>query len=153
MRPSGPLDHVDVVGARIRCLTATPRGAGTAADRFARQVLMFGADGQQALRQMVVGIAGAGGGGSLLAQALAHLGVGRIVIIDFDRVTISNLSRIVGATPKDARRRRLKIDVLRRLIASIDPEIEIVTIAGDMTYLEDAQHLLACDFVFSATDT
>ncbi len=147
------LDHFDVVGARMRRLSAAPRSTDAPSARFARQVLMFGADGQHALRRMTVGIVGAGGGGSLLAQSLAHLGVGRIIIIDFDRVTVSNLSRIVGATPRDARRRRLKVDVLRRMIAAIDPEIEVIAVAGDISYAEDARKLLACDFIFSATDT
>ena len=147
------LDHLDVVGARMARLTASPRPTGRASARFARQVLMFGAAGQEALRGMTVAVVGAGGGGSLLVQSLAHLGVGHIVIVDFDRVDITNLSRIVGATPRDARRRRRKVDVLRRLVRTIDPDIEITTIAGDVTYAEDAAVLLGCDSVFSATDT
>jgi molybdopterin/thiamine biosynthesis adenylyltransferase len=79
--------------------------------------------------------------------------VGRIIIIDFDRVDITNLSRIVGATPRDARRRLLKIDVLRRLANSIDPGIDVVAIPGDITHIDDARALLAADYVFSATDT
>src|SRR3954454_13418257 len=102
---------------------------------------------------MTVALDGSGGGGSPLGQSLAHLGVGRIVIVDFDRVDITNLSRIVGATPKDARRRRLKVDVLRRLVRTIDPDTEVTAIAGDITYADDAGVLLGCDYVFSATDT
>jgi molybdopterin/thiamine biosynthesis adenylyltransferase len=102
---------------------------------------------------MTVAVVGGGGGGSLLVQGLAHLGVGRIIIVDFDRVDITNLSRIVGATPRDARRRRLKVNVLRQLVRSIDPNIEVITIAGDVTYAENARSLLGADFIFSATDT
>ncbi len=147
------LDHLDVVGARTARLTASPRPTDRASTRFARQVLMFGYAGQEALRAMTVAVVGAGGGGSLIAQSLAHLGVGHIVIVDFDRVDVTNLSRIVGATPRDARRRRLKVDVLRRLVRTIDPDVEVTTIAGDVTYGEDAAVLLGCDYVFSATDT
>ena len=147
------LDHLDVVGARMARLTAAPRPTGRASARFGRQVLMFGAAGQLTLGAMTVAVVGAGGGGSLLVQSLAHLGVGHIVIVDFDRVDVSNLSRIVSATPRDARRRRLKIDVLRRLVRTIDPEIEVTAIAGDVTYTEDAAVLLGCDYIFSATDT
>jgi hypothetical protein len=147
------LDHLDVVGARTERLTAAPRPTGRAAARFARQVLMFGPAGQEALRGMTIGVVGAGGGGSLLVQSLAHLGVGRIVIVDFDRIDVTNLSRIVGATPKDARRRRLKVDVLKRLVRTIDPEIEVTAVAGDVTYAQDAAVLLGCDYLFSATDT
>jgi tRNA A37 threonylcarbamoyladenosine dehydratase len=52
---------------------------------------------------MTVGIVGLGGGGSMVAEQIAHLGVGRIVAIDFDVVRTHNLSRIVGATGGDAR--------------------------------------------------
>lgn len=147
------VDHLDVVGARTARLTAAPRPKGRVSARFARQVLMFGAAGQEALRGMTVAVVGAGGGGSLLVQSLAHLGVGHIIIIDFDRIDDTNLSRIVGATPRDARRRRLKVDVLRRLVRSIDPGIKVTAIAGDVTYADDAAVLLGCDYVFSATDT
>jgi len=142
-----------VVGARTARLTASPLATADTSARFARQVLMFGTKGQATLRSMTVAVVGAGGGGSLLVQTLAHLGVGRIIIVDFDRVDVTNLSRMVGATPKDARRRRLKVDVLRRLAHAIDPEIDVVAIAGDITYEADARALLAADYVFSATDT
>jgi hypothetical protein len=147
------LDHVDVVGSRMFRLAASPLEAKVCPQRFARQVLMFGAAGQSALARMKVAVVGAGGGGSLLVQALAHLGVGHIVIVDFDSVDWTNLSRVVGAGPRDARRRRLKIDVLRRLVRSIDPAITLTALDGDVTYTADARALLACDFIFSATDT
>lgn len=147
------LDHLDVVGPRWQRLTPTPRSHGGTGERFARQVLMFGRAGQATLRNMTVAIVGLGGGGSLLAQSLAHLGVGRIILIDFDRVEVTNLSRIVGAEPRDARRRRLKVDVARRLVRSIDPEIEVVAVTGDITYSDDARILLDADYIFSATDT
>jgi hypothetical protein len=148
-----PLEHIDVVGARMQRLTASPQPGRDPSERFARQVLMFGAAGQHALRAMTVAIVGVGGGGSLLVQTLAHLGVGRIILVDFDRVDTSNLSRLVGATPADARRRRLKVDVARRLIRSIDSDIEVIATTGDVTYVEDARVLLDADFIFSATDT
>jgi len=147
------LDHMDVVGARMERLTASPRRVGPPAARFDRQVKMFGPSGQAALRGLTVAVVGAGGGGSLLVQSLAHLGVGRILIVDFDRVSTTNLSRIVGATPRDARRARRKVDVLRRLVRSIDPSIEVLAIQGDITYADDAKLLLQSDFIFSASDT
>lgn len=45
------------------------------------------------LRAATVGIAGAGGLGSNAAVALARAGVGRLIIVDFDRVEITNLNR------------------------------------------------------------
>jgi hypothetical protein len=88
-----------------------------------------------------------------LVQGLAHLGVGRIIVIDFDIVSLSNLSRIVGATLADVRRRRRKVAVMRRMVASIDPEITVDAIVGDVTYTTDARRAAEADFLFGATDT
>jgi hypothetical protein len=55
------------------------------------------------LANLKVGIIGAGGGGSLLNEWLSKLGVGQITIVDFDRVDLTNLPRIVGATRWHAR--------------------------------------------------
>jgi hypothetical protein len=148
-----PVDHVDIVGARMRRLHATRRAAGPAAERYARQVLMFGEAGQQRLAGMTVAVLGAGGGGSLLVQALAHLGVGHLIICDFDTVSVTNLSRIVGAEPADAAARRLKVDAMTRMVHRIDPAIKVTAIAGDVSYADDARRVAEADYIFSATDT
>jgi hypothetical protein len=79
--------------------------------------------------------------------------VGRIVVIDFDRIDWTNLSRIVGASRTDALLRRRKVDVLGRLVRSIDPAVKFVGIRGDATYTNDARKLAHADFLFSASDT
>ena len=76
-----------------------PPGADPIYDRHAR---LFGDLGQDILSRLKVGIIGLGGGGSLVNEWLARLGVGHIVGIDFDRIEPSNLPRVVGATRWDA---------------------------------------------------
>ena len=66
------------------------------------------------LRSLHIGIVGAGGGGSMLIEQLAHLGVGALTVIDFDVVKDINLSRIVGSNPGDVGAK--KIDAMRRLV-------------------------------------
>ncbi|MFP5327656.1 MAG: ThiF family adenylyltransferase, partial [Acidimicrobiia bacterium] len=66
-------------------------------DRAARQVLLWGAQGQRRIRDARVVVVGAGGTGSHVVTQLAHLGVGHLVIIDHDVVERSNLSRLIGA--------------------------------------------------------
>ena len=94
-----PLDRVRVVGSNVRLVSAAPNDvAETQADlRFDRQVRLFGATGQARLREMHVGVIGVGGGGSILVEQLAKLGVGRLSAVDFDVVKLHNLSRIMGA--------------------------------------------------------
>jgi sulfur carrier protein ThiS adenylyltransferase len=76
------------------------------------------------LKNRSVGIAGCGGLGSNCAIALARVGVGKLVIADFDKVDISNLNRQyffadqVGQT---------KVMALKNNIFRIDPGIEVET--------------------------
>jgi molybdopterin/thiamine biosynthesis adenylyltransferase len=146
------IESLRVVGRHLRDLyPRPPAGAPAADERFARQVLMFGDGGQEILRRLTVAVVGAGGGGSLLVQMLAHLGVGKLIIVDYDSVSESNLSRVVGATAADVA--RLKVDVMRDLIARIDPTIEVDAFFGDIAYAADARRVAAADFAFLATDT
>lgn len=149
-----PMDCVELVGHQLQRLTPTPGVNQQAPDeRFDRQARMFGADGQQILRNMTVSVIGAGGGGSMIIEQLAHLGVGRILAVDFDTVQRHNLSRIVGATDKDAAKRRKKVHVARRLVAKIDPTITFDAIDGNIADADTARRLLPSDFMFLATDT
>ena len=64
-------------------------------NRYARQTVLpeLGADGQDRLNQASVLCVGAGGLGSPALLYLAAAGIGRIGIVDDDRVDISNLQR------------------------------------------------------------
>jgi hypothetical protein len=148
------LDFARVIGPKLTVLRARPEAHDFEADpRHDRQVRLFGAVGQQKLRRLHVGVVGAGGGGSLIVEQLARLGVGKVTVIDFDRVEHSNLSRIVGASVKDALNRTRKIDVLERLVGDADDNVAFRGIEGDVVDRWVAEELLECDFLFLATDT
>lgn len=148
------LDALRVIGPQLQRQTAQPRQhSGAPAERFDRQARLFGDDGQRILAEMRVGVIGLGGGGSMIVEQLAHLGVGEIVGVDHDLVKYHNLSRIVGATAKDARRRTKKVTVARRLCEHIDPTIRFTAIDGDVADLDVARQLIDVDFLFLATDT
>jgi hypothetical protein len=146
-----PVHGIRVIGSPFTSLLPGPQAVTACDERFSRQVLLFGETGQRRLRDLTVAIVGLGGGGSLIAQSLAYLGVGGIILIDHDIVKGLNLSRIVGATPPDAG--KLKVDVAARMIRSIDPAITIRAFSGDVTFAVDAQAIAAADVVFLATDT
>jgi molybdopterin/thiamine biosynthesis adenylyltransferase/proteasome lid subunit RPN8/RPN11 len=148
-----PVRYVRVIGSTLVDLAPAPDRAPLPAGRFDRQARLFGATGQARLRRLNVAVIGAGGGGSLIVQMLAHLGVGTITVVDFDTVEDTNLSRIVGATTDDATYRRPKTVVAERLVHSIDPDIRVVTFNADITYTDDALELTDVDFAFLATDT
>jgi molybdopterin/thiamine biosynthesis adenylyltransferase len=146
-----PLDAVRVVGHNLVRLTDRPPPGMQLDPRFDRQARLFGARGQEVLRSLHVAVVGAGGGGSLLVEQLAHLGVGRLTVVDYDTVKSINLSRIVGSNTTDIGRK--KVDVMGRLVTQIDPSIDVRLVDGDITDRQIAERLLDCDFIFLATDT
>jgi len=171
--PSGRcrLDELVVLGNSIRRLYPGPRnGKVFTSSRYDRQSRLFGDVGQTILNGLKVGIIGLGGGGSLINQWLAHLGVGHIVALDFDRVDITNLPRIVGATQWDARSlltasrsqllqrigKRLathKVKVASRVAKRANPNIRYEAIVGDILDAETAARLRDADFIFLASDS
>lgn len=94
--------------------------------RYARHIILpgVGADGQERLRAASVLVLGAGGLGSPAATYLAAAGVGRLGIVDDDRVEESNLQRqILHATPDVGRR---KVESAAERLRALNPEIEVV---------------------------
>ncbi len=148
------LTRVQVIGASMRTLRPRPpEDRSGDLERFDRQVLLFGATGQARLRSLHVGVLGAGGGGSILIEQLAHLGVGQITAVDPDIVKRHNLSRIMGASERDAREKRKKVHVARDHAQRIDPSIHFNAIDGDISHSHVARRLLDCDYLLLATDT
>jgi hypothetical protein len=148
------LTRVQVIGASARTLRPRPAEDRSGdLERFDRQVLLFGAAGQARLRGLHVGVLGGGGGGSILIEQLAHLGVGEITAVDPDIVKRHNLSRIIGASERDAREKRKKVHVARDHAQRIDPSIRFNAIDGDISHSHVAHRLLDCDYLLLATDT
>jgi len=148
------LEKLEVVGERMESFGARPAGQlGRAGGRYDRQIQLFGTKGQRLLGGLRVAVVGLGGGGSLLVEQLAHLGVGEIIAVDFDTVAEHNLSRIVGATARDARRHTKKVQVSRRLVRRIDPSVRFTTVDGDVVDADVAAQLTDVDWILLASDT
>ena len=166
-----PLSHATVVGGRIRRFYPRPPVGDPAAEaRFQRQALIFGAAGQAILRDVRVGIVGCGGVGMLLVEYLSRLGVGHLVVIDPDRVEVSNLPRLPGARLSDTgwfsgvrwpywmrrcgrRFARPKVEIARRLSHQANPDSEIEIIHGDVLEPQHARRFTDVDYLFLAADT
>ena len=110
----------------------------TAARDFTRQSFL-GTRAEEILARTKVAIAGLGGGGSHIAQQLAHIGVGHIRLIDPDKIEASNLNRLVGATQKDVDDCTPKVDIARRTILGIRPWITVETAQEKW---QEADHLI-----------
>ncbi|HXV64619.1 MAG TPA: molybdopterin-synthase adenylyltransferase MoeB [Vicinamibacteria bacterium] len=94
--------------------------------RYSRHLIMpeVGMDGQAKLKQARVLMVGAGGLGAPLGMYLAAAGIGRIGIVDFDRVDLSNLQRQVTYSANDVG--RPKLDAAIQRLSGINPHIELV---------------------------
>jgi ThiF family len=171
--PAGrhPLDHLTVIGPRIRTLYPEPQDRRPSADPiYNRHARLFGDLGQDILSHLKVGIIGLGGGGSLVNEWLSRLGVGHIVAIDFDRIEPSNLPRVVGATRWDAatlltqsrwewlrllgsRVARRKVHIARRVARQANPRIHYDAVVGNVLDESTAKLLTDVDFLVLASDT
>ena len=89
-----------------------------------------GRDVQEQLAKAHVAVAGLGGLGSNIAVQLTRIGIGKLTLIDFDRVDITNLNRQhyflhhVG---------QYKTEALRKILAMINPGIQITCITDRLT--------------------
>ena len=94
-------------------------------ERYSRQIILkkIGVIGQKKLLKSSVLIIGAGGLGSPIAIYLAALGIGKIGIIDKDKVEISNLSRQIIFSTSDVKKSKssIAIDKLKRM----NPDIKL----------------------------
>ena len=119
-------------------------------NRFDRQILMFGEDGQKKIEKQKVGIVGAGGLGSQVCQALAYLGVRNFGVIDDDWLDETNMNRVPGAFPSDVG--RLKVEVAREHILKINPESEVLAIPHNLRTREAIEFLIRCTHIFGCVD-
>jgi molybdopterin/thiamine biosynthesis adenylyltransferase len=165
------LDHAQIVGLHPQRLYPEPLTGTKSIDlMYERQVRLFGEAGQRLLGDLKVGVIGAGGGGSLLLQMLARLGVGHLVAVDPDRMDITNYPRIVGARQRDiawgmtASKNRLirqlgrwlarpKVHVARRVAREANRAVKFDALYGNITDAAVARQLADTDFLFLATDT
>jgi hypothetical protein len=148
------LTEAVVIGQSICHLFPEPQASlKSTNETYGRQLLMFGAAGQHILSQATVAVIGLGGIGSLVAEFLGRLGVGKLILVDPDRVEQTNLSRLVGATMQDAEAGTLKVEVAKRHIREASRTAQIVALASDATAPDVVETLKAVDFIFLAADT
>ena len=142
-----------VVGHEITRLYSQPCRERESDTEHDRQVRMFGAAGQQILQASKVAVIGLGGVGSLVAEHLARLGVGNLVLIDPDKIESTNLSRVVGATRVDVEVGQFKTQIAVRHAREMAIDAMLVPIAGDVARDSVAKVLRDCDFIFLAADS
>lgn len=123
-------------------------------NEFSRTELLIGAEAEERLRSASVMVFGVGGVGSHCIEALARCGVGKLTLIDNDRVSLTNINRQSIAYHSTVG--RYKTEVMKERIRDICPDICVDTY--EMFVLPDNIDALfrqtgKPDYIIDAIDT
>lgn len=146
-------ESVHVVGQRLRpSYDGRLMPAPPADGRLVRTVSAWGERAQADLARLHVGVIGAGSVGSMVAEALARLGIVKITLMDYDSVELHNLDRCLHATRSDIG--KAKVQVLRRALLSSSTASAPDIRAYELSVVEDEGFRVAldCDVLFSCVD-
>ena len=91
--------------------------------RFERQAMLIGNDATEKLHNATVAVFGIGGVGSYVVEALARAGVGHLILVDADVVSLSNINRQLIALSSTVG--RPKVDVMRDRVLDIWPDAKV----------------------------
>lgn len=121
-------------------------------ERYDRQIMMedIGVEGQEKLKRSCLAIAGAGGLGSPIAFYLTAAGIGKLRIIDRDRVSLSNLNRQILHWEEDIGRK--KVDSAKWKLERLNSTIQIEAIAETITETNAPTLFEGCDAILDAMD-
>ncbi|MEJ2591713.1 MAG: molybdopterin-synthase adenylyltransferase MoeB [Candidatus Thiodiazotropha sp.] len=120
--------------------------------RYSRQIMLpsISIEGQERLQASRALIIGLGGLGSPVSMYLAAAGVGTLVLVDFDRVDLTNLQRQIVHTT--ARIGQPKVASAKETLLALNPEIEVVTIDHSLEGDELAREVAQADVVIDGSD-
>ena len=118
-----------------------------------RPPMAFGDAMRRRLATRTACVIGVSGTGSIVAEQVARLGFGGVVLIDFDRVERKNLNRILNSTLDDADQRRPKVEMFAAAIAGHRPDAGVVTVMESILSRAAVEAAAGCDVVFSCVDT
>ena len=96
-------------------------------EKYSRQIILneIGPEGQKKIKRVSILVIGAGGLGSSVLQYLSAAGVGKIGIVDDDKVELSNLNRQLIYAENDLG--ESKVDAAKNYISKSNPSIKIET--------------------------
>ncbi len=121
-------------------------------DRYARHIVLheIGGEGQKRLLAASVAVVGAGGIGAPAIQYLAAAGVGRLRVIDNDRVSLDNLQRQTLFATDDVG--RLKIDATRNRVTGLNEDVAFEGIEARLSNDNVSDLLGGVDLVVDGSD-
>ena len=121
-------------------------------NEFSRTELLLGKDAVDRLKSAKVIIFGLGGVGSFVAEALTRSGIGHLILVDHDVISLTNLNRQLIATHQTMG--QLKVEAMKERILSINPNAR-VEIWAEFLLPESVDRfpLKDVDYIVDAVDT
>ncbi|WMJ23895.1 tRNA threonylcarbamoyladenosine dehydratase [Paludicola sp. MB14-C6] len=121
-------------------------------NEFSRTELLLGQKAMQKLKDSTVAVFGVGGVGSYTVEALARSGVGHLVLIDDDKVCLTNINRQLIATRKTVGKN--KVEVMQDRILEINPNAKVTIFQAFYTKDNaDEFHYSDWSYIVDAIDT
>ena len=119
---------------------------------LSRTELVVGKEGLEKLRNSKVIVLGVGGVGSFTVEALTRAGVGELILVDNDTVSLTNLNRQIHATYDTVG--KVKVEVMKERISTINKDCNVITKQVFVTK-ENIPELIPddVDYVVDAIDT
>ena len=118
-------------------------------DIYDRQKRIKGWD-QKRISKASVMVIGAGATGNEVVKNLVLFGIGKIFLIDYDFINISNLNRCVLFNIKSAEKKEYKADVVKDSCKNLNPDVEIISIKENLEDID--KNLYKCDVICSCVD-
>jgi molybdopterin/thiamine biosynthesis adenylyltransferase len=137
-------------GCSIRQVELAALGAGVVPWRYVRNVGTIGLEGQAKLLQATVAVVGLGGLGGFVTEALARMGIGRLILIDGDVFEEHNFNRQLLSG--EAKLGAAKAEAAARRVAEINSAVEVTAHAVVLTRENLPQLLQGADVVVDGLD-
>ena len=120
-------------------------------EQFSRTELLIGKDGVEKLKNSKVCVFGIGGVGSYVVEGLVRSGIGNFILVDSDKVDITNLNRQIIATTKTVG--ESKVQVAKKRILEINPEANVEVY--EEFFMPDSKDVFdnTVDYVIDCVDT
>ena len=120
-------------------------------NQFSRTELLIGKEAVEKLKNSKVAIFGIGGVGSYVVEGLARAGIGNFILIDNDKVSITNINRQIIATTKTVG--MSKVEVAKTRILEINPNANVEV--REEFFMPDSPEFLdnSVSYIVDAIDT
>ncbi len=121
-------------------------------NQFQRTEILIGKENLEKLKQSKIGIFGIGGVGSYVAEALVRAGIVKFILIDNDKIDITNINRQIHATHKTIG--NYKVEEMQKRMQEINPNAEIKIIKEFVTE-NNIEEIIneKIDYIVDAIDT